>query len=325
VSADGSLFVTPPGKSPEQLYQTLVVLITTLNRIKTADATDLTAVNQALGEAQQQINDLWEAVESGGGGGGLTAQQAWELSLVTAVDTMLGSVSNAVLESIKQSQKAAEATIRSLLQGQNNKVAIRVEQQARLTEREAFASQVETVLARLGLAEASITTETTARTNADNALSLVDQNITTALNGNIAQLNILATSIDGIEQKFAVTLNENGQVTGLVQLDGSPAGTNFTVVADKFQVAQPNETGGAPKPVFLLGDIAGTPTLVFHGDMFGDGTITANKLNAASIATLYIADPTNTYYYDFANGAQGRTDGTFLIDAKNRLFKVSSS
>lgn len=317
MSADGSRFIYPPGKTPEQLYQTLKVLIDRLNQIKSEDDTDLTAINDALTAAQEAIQNIEI-------NGAMTEQQAWELSLVTAVDTMLGSVSNAVLESIKQSQKAAEATIRSLLQGQNNKVAIRVEQQARLSEREAFASQVETVLARLGLAEASITTETTARTNADNALSLVDQNITTALNGNIAQLNILATSIDGIEQKFAVTLNENGQVTGLVQLDGSPAGSNFTVVADKFQVAQPNETGGAPKSVFLLGNIAGTPTLVFHGDMFGDGTITANKLNAASIATLYIADPTNTYFFDFANGRLGRTDGKMIVDLNNIRFRMGS-
>src|SRR5690606_37509945 len=123
----------------------------------------------------------------------LTPQQAWELSLVTAVDTMLGSISHAVLESYKQSQMAAEAVIRSLLEGKKNSVAIRVEQQARLTEREVFASQIETISAQLGNALAAIVTETTARTNADNALAAVDQAITTALNGNIAQVNILAT------------------------------------------------------------------------------------------------------------------------------------
>jgi hypothetical protein len=324
VSADGggTQFVFPPGKTPDQLYQTLVVLISTLNRIKTADATDLTAVNQALTDAQQEISDLWEVVDAGGVG--LTPQQAWELSLVTAVDTMLGSVSNAVLESIKQSQMAAEAVIRSLLEGKKNSVAIRVEQQARLTEREVFASQIETISAQLGNALAAIVTETTARTNADNALAAVDQTLTTALNGNIAQVNILAASIDGIEGRFGVAINTNGQVVGLIQLDGSAAGSNFTVVADKFQVAQPDAAGGTPVPVFTIANVGGTNKLVLRGDMIADGTLTAAKLNAASIATLYISDPGNTYYFDFQNGRLGRTDDKMLIDLKNIRFRLGS-
>lgn len=295
MSADGggTQFVFPPGKTPDQLYQTLVVLISTLNRIKTADATDLTAVNQALTDAQQEISDLWEVVDAGGVG--LTPQQAWELSLVTAVDTMLGSISHAVLESYKQSQKAAEATIRSLLTGQSNKVAIRVEQQARLTDREAFASQIETISAQLGNALAAIVTETTARTNADNALAAVDQTITTALNGNIAQVNILSASIDGIEGRFGVAINTNGQVVGLIQLDGSAAGSNFTVVADKFQVAQPDAAGGTPVPVFTIANVGGSNKLVLRGDMIADGTITATKINVSSIAALSTDFGSGTY------------------------------
>lgn len=317
MSADGSLFINPTGKSPDQLYQTLVVLITRLNQIKSQDATDLTALNAAIAEAQAALADIEI-------NGALTAQQEYELSLVTAVDTMLGSVSRMVLDSIKQSQMAAEATIRSLLEGQKNKVAIRVEQTARLTDREAFVSQLSTFEAQLLTAMGSITEEITARTNADNALAQVDQTITTALNGNIAQVQIIAASVDGMEQKFAVTLNQNGEVTGLVQLDGTAAGSNFTVVADKFMVAQRDVTGGTPKNVFTIGNVGGTPTLVFTGNMFGDGTITAAKLNASSIATLYISDPLNTYYWDFANGRDGATDGSFTIDRKNKFIRVTT-
>lgn len=311
MSADGggTQFVFPPGKTPDQLYQTLVVLISTLNRIKTADATDLTALNQALTDAQQEISDLWEAVDAGGVG--LTPQQAWELSLVTAVDTMLGSISHAVLESYKQTQKAAEAVIRSLLEGKKNSVAIRVEQQARLTEREAFASQIETISAQLGNALAAIVTETTARTNADNALAAVDQTLTTALNGNIAQVNILATSIDGIEGRFGVAINTNGQVVGLIQLDGSAAGSNFTVVADKFQVAQPDSAGGTPVPVFTIANVGGTNKLVLRGDMIADGTITAAKLVASTLSAISANLGTITA------GLMVSQDGKMRIDLSN--------
>ncbi len=313
MSADGggSRFLYPTGKTVEHLYQTLRVLIDTLNREQSGDEVDLDALNEAIQDAQNTLNEIEI-------NGALTDQQAYELSLVTAVDTLLGSVSNMVLDSIKRSQEAAEATIRSLLEGKKNAVAIRVEQFARLTEQEAFAAQLSTIEAQLGLAQASITEEITARSNGDSALSQVDQQITTALNGNIAQVQILSQSVDGIEQKFAVTLNSNGQVTGLIQLDGTAVGSAFTVVADKFQVAQPDQTGGAPKTVFSLGNVGGVPTLVFTGNMLGDGTITAAKLNVASIATLRISDPANTYYWDFANGREGSTDGKATIDLKNR-------
>lgn len=313
MSADGggSRFLYPTGKTVEHLYQTLRVLIDTLNREQSGDEVDLDALNEAIHDAQNTLNEIEI-------NGALTDQQAYELSLVTAVDTLLGSVSNMVLDSIKRSQEAAEATIRSLLEGKKNAVAIRVEQFARLTEQEAFAAQLSTIEAQLGLAQASITEEITARSNGDSALSQVDQQITTALNGNIAQVQILSQSVDGIEQKFAVTLNSNGQVTGLIQLDGTAVGSAFTVVADKFQIAQPDQTGGAPKTVFSLGNVGGVPTLVFTGNMLGDGTITAAKLNVASIATLRISDPANTYYWDFANGREGSTDGKATIDLKNR-------
>lgn len=320
MSADGSLFVSPTGKTPEHLYNTLRVLIDTLNRVSTvwSSGGGLSTIEEQIAEIQGEVQEIIDALGSFDPEGGLTPQQAFELSLVTAVDTMLGSISHAVLESYKQSQKAAEATIRSLLTGLSNKVAIRVEQQARLTDREAFASQIETISAQLGNALAAIVTETTARTNADNALAAVDQTITTALNGNIAQVNILSASIDGIEGRFGVAINTNGQVVGLIQLDGSAAGSNFTVVADKFQVAQPDAAGGTPVPVFTIANVGGSNKLVLRGDMIADGTLTAAKLNAASIATLIIVDPSNTAYLDMGNQEWARFDGKASISLKNR-------
>lgn len=317
MSADGSLFISPTGKSPDQLYNALNVLIMTLNRIKSADATDLTAINAAIAEAQSEIEELWEAVAEGGGGG-LTPQQAWELSLVTAVDTLLGSVSNLVKQAYIQAQTSADTVIRSLLQGKNNSVAIRVEQAARLSDREAFAQQVETIEAQLGNALAQITTETTARTNADNALAAVDQSITTALNGNIAQVNILATSIDGIEGRFGIAVNLNGQVVGLVQLDGTAAGSTFTVVADKFQIAQPDATGGTPVPVFDIQTVGSTTKLALRGDMLANGSITATKLSVSTLSAIVANLGTITA------GLLQSADGKMKIDLNNKIISIEN-
>jgi hypothetical protein len=313
VSADGSQFVYPTGKTPEHLYNTLRVLIDTLNRVSTvwSSGGDLSTIEEQIAEIQGEVQEIIDALGSFDPEGGLTPQQAFELSLVTAVETMLGSVSNMVKSAYLQSQQAAEAVIRSLLEGKKNSVAIRVEQQARLTEREAFASQIETISAQLGNALADIVTETTARTNADNALAAVDQTLTTALNGNIAQVNILAASIDGIEGRFGVAINTNGQVVGLIQLDGSAAGSNFTVVADKFQVAQPDAAGGTPVPVFTIANVGGTNKLVLRGDMLADGTITATKLSVSTLSAIVANLGTITA------GLLVSADGKMRIDLSN--------
>jgi hypothetical protein len=318
VSADGggTRFPYPRGKTPEQIFDALRVLVDTLNREQSGDQIDLDALNAAIAAAQVQINAILEDIDEIETGGALTAQQAFELSLVTAVDTLLGSISNLAKQSYLQSQIAADATIRSLLEGHRNKVSIRVEQAARISDREAFASQIETISAQLGNALASVTAETTARTNADNALAQVDQNITTALNGNIAQVQILATSIDGIEQKFAVTLNNNGQVTGLVQLDGTAAGSNFTVVADTFLVAQPDAAGGDPVPIFSIQTVGSTPKLAIRGDMIANGTITAQKLVAATLSAISANLGTITA------GRMQSVDGKMVIDLGNTTKEI---
>jgi len=327
VSADGSRFLYPTGKTVEHLYNTLRVLIDTLNREQSSDEVDLDALNAAIAAAQATLADIEL-------NGALTAQQAYELSLVTAVDTMLGSVSRLVLDSIKQSQMAAEATIRALLEGRNNKVAIRVEQTARLTESEAFVSQLSSFDAQLGLANGRIDEEITARADGDSALAEVTDTITSALNGNIAQVQIIAASVDGIEQKFSVTLNNNGEVTGIVQLDGTESGSTFTVAANKFLVSLFGTTGGDAVPVFSVQTVNGVPKLAFRGDMYADGSITAQHLNVATLSAIaanlgtvtagLIRNADDTIRFDLPNMRIYRTDNKMDLDFKNLRFRVGS-
>jgi hypothetical protein len=294
VSARQTLFQRPTSKTLDGVFYAVSGLMDTLDRLRQAeqdeDEVDLSAINAAIAAANGQIADLIAALNEIDLNGALTAQQEFELALVTQVDTILGSVSQAVKDSIRRSEESAASVIRGLLRGKKNEVAIRVEQAARLTDREAFVSQNTEFSAQIDLALGRITEETQARADGDNALSSVDQQITTALNGNIAQVEILAESINGIEQKFAVTLNSNGQVTGLIQLDGSPAGSNFTIVADKLLVAQPGVSGGSPVPVFAIQNVGGATTkLALRGDMYADGSIIARMVAAAAITADKIA------------------------------------
>jgi hypothetical protein len=316
----GSRFVYPTGKTPEQLFLTLKTLIDTLNRIQSEDATDLSGINDAISAAMVEIGGILSTIEginstlSGVGdtladieaNGGVTDQQAFELSLVTQINTMLGSVGNSVLESIKQSQIAAEATIRALLEGHKNKIAISVEQTARLTDKEAFVAQNTTFTAQLQAALAQISQEIVARSDGDSALASSIDTVTTALNGNIAQVQIIAESVDGIEQKFTVSLNENGQVVGLIGLDGTPAGSTFTVVADKLKAAHPSVNGGDPITFLNIETIAGVPTFVFNGliKVLSLSSLSANMgtVTAGTIIGLLLRNADNTSYWDLETG-----------------------
>lgn len=283
MSANGSLFPYPRGKAPEQLYETLRVLSNRLNQAQTGDATDLTGLQSAIAAAKSDIVGLQAQIDAGVG---ITPQQLYELSLVTAVDDMLGSVSSLVKDTIERSHKASEAAIKAMLAGLENKGAINVEQVVRKGESEVFVSQLSTFEANLAGTQASVADEIVARTNGDSAIASDISTLTTTVNGNTAQISIIATSIDGLEGRFGIAVNLQGQVVGLVQLDGTAAGSNFTVVANKFLIAQPGETGGAPVPVFQIANVGGVAKLAFRGDMYADGSITVQKLNVNRLSAI---------------------------------------
>lgn len=331
--ADGSRFVYPTGKTPEQLFLTLRTLIDTLNRMQQSESTDLTALTEALEQANQQISDLWDAIGSGGGGDGLTPQQVFELSLVTAVDTMLGSVSNLVKDTIKRSNEAAEAAIKATLAGLQNKGEIRVEQVVRKSENEVFVGQLSSFEATLNNTQAAVNNEIIARTNGDSALASDITDLTTTVNGNTAQILLLANSVDGIEARWGVAINLQGQVTGLVQLDGSASGSNFTIVADKLMVAHPDVNGGDPVPVLTLQEVGGDDVLALNGTLIANaivaGTVTVNELSAitANLGTVtagLIRDADDEIRFDLDEMRLYRVDGLAEIDLKNLRFRFGS-
>lgn len=300
--ADGSRYVYPSGKTPEQLFLTLRTLIDTLNRQKQSESTDLTEILAALEVSEQQISELWDAVNAGAAG--LTPQQIFELSLVTAVDTMLGSVSNLVKDTIKRSNEAAEATIKATLAGLQNKGEIRVEQVVRKSENEVFVRQLESFDATLGNTQGALENEIIARADGDSALASSISTLSTTVGGNTAALILLAESIDGIEGRWGVAINLQGQVTGLVQLDGTASGSAFTVVADKLMVAYPGINGGDPIPVLALEEIDDETVLALNG------TLIANAIAAGAISALELTAV-------FAHIGSGYVDGVLQSSPSN--------
>lgn len=322
VAADGSFFAYPRGNSPEQLRQSLATLIDALNRRQQKSSGDLSSAVAGLQASIDLANAAIEAIHADLSDGGLTPQQLYELSLVTAVKTALGSVSAAVEDTIKQSEAAAEALIRAYRDSRANSVAIRVEQTARLSDSEAFAQQISTLSTSLGVTNAAIVTEQTARSNGDAANASAISTVSSNVASNTATISTLQSSIDGVQARWGVVVNVNGQVVGLVQLDGGVTGSEFTVVADKFVIAKPGSPGTV-SPVFVLDTVNGVASsLAISADLIADGSVfarhigarevTADKISAVNLASISanlgtvttgrIQNDTNTSFWDLNTG-----------------------
>lgn len=217
----------------------------------------------------------------------LSDQDRFELSLVTAVDAVTGSVAEIAARARAEAEAAAIATLRGLALGVDNRAAVSVERTERVSGDLALASQITTALAQIGSVQASVTAEIAARASADAALAQDVTTVQSAVAGNSASIQQVLASIDGLGAKWGVAVNVNGEILGLVQLEaGAAEGSTFTVVADRFGVALPGTAGGDPVPVFMIANVNGVPKLALRGDMIADGTIAARAISAATLSAI---------------------------------------
>jgi hypothetical protein len=153
----------------------------------------------------------------------------------------------------------------------------------------AFASYQVEVTASLGDLEASVITNSTAIATAD---------------GQLAAIFTLKLTVDGYVSGFQST---NDGVT-----------SNFQVVASNFIVAEPGVAGGTPVPVWAIGTVGGVARIVYHGDMFGDGSINAQALNVVHLSAIS-ADLGNVTAGTLANDA---TASKMLMDLNGAKFTI---
>lgn len=294
-----SLFQHATSASPQALQLALRSLTDKLNQSIASQqqqaATDLGAVQAQLDallaqitSATAEITDILSALEDIETNGGLTDQQEFLLMLTHEVDGILGSVAQQVRDTITRSQESANAVIKSMLEGRKNAVAIKVEQTARLTDQEAFVQQIATFSAQIGLSLGLVNQEIVARVDGDSANASAIQTVSTALDGNIAQVQVIQSSVNGLNTKFGVALNNNGEVIGLIQLDGTPSGSTFTVLADNFYVGKTGTGGGTPIPIFAIRTVNGVSKIALRGDVYADGDIIARHLAAGSVTAAKI-------------------------------------
>lgn len=260
----------------------------------------------------------------------LTAQARFEISLVTQTDAVLGSIAQQISDLRGEAERIAAATLNSLLDANDAKVSIRVEQRQRIDADLALAQQVTTIQSALtNDVSAAIQQEQLARTTADDALARDISTAVTRLDENTAQVTALAQSVNGLSANYTILIDINGRVVGYTQLSGTAEQSEFVVAADFFKVAG---TSGAGVPVFALQTVNGVGRMALRGDMLADGTITARALDVSTLSAItanlgtvtagLVRDASNIYNFNVTQGRLARTDGTFVIDLRNKVFEI---
>ena len=308
-----------------------------LNAASEAD-TDLTVLEAAV----TTLTDRVTALETDAIDGILTPQQAFELSLTTETNNVLGSISYQDQLRRTHLQDAADAAIAAAIDANRANVGVRTEVLVRAQNDLALAQQIDTVTASLGVTNANVTTLTQAVSDGDSALATQITNVESAVAGNTASVQVLTESVDGVQTRFAVNLNAQNEVIGFIRLDGGVTGSNFTVAADNFYVAKVGTTGGTAIPVFAIQIVDGVAKIAFRGDMYADGTIiarhiaartiTAAKLSVTNLSALsanlgtvtagLIRNAADTLRFDLPNMRLFRVDGTMQLDFNNKVFEI---
>lgn len=223
----------------------------------------------------------------------LDAQTRFELSLTTALEEVEGSSAQRSEDAYEWAQRAGEEAIRALIAShtvaEDGRALSEAEIQSNIDAFEwaqrAGEEAIRAMMEAYG-AKALVRTETIERTTETSALAAQITTATTTLAGHTTSITELLQSVDGINARWGVAINVDGQVVGLVQLDGDADESTFTVVADTFQVAQPDDDDGDPVPVFTIANVGGVAKLVLRGDMLSDGTITAPKINVSELSAI---------------------------------------
>lgn len=219
-----------------------------------------------------------------------------------------------VVRKIAQTNEGVIASIEEKIEGQD--ITISEVKKLSETNEGSVASIEEKIEGQdLTISEVKTLSETNEGSIASINQSITDQNTT------IEQVQSLSNAnnddIAGIKAKWGVAINSSGQLVGLVQLDSVNAYSTFTVVADKFLVANPTASGDV-RQVFVIAQVDGVPTVGIDGDLIADGTIQARSLVAEKLSAISADLGTITA------GKMQSDDGKFVIDLDNKTISITT-
>lgn len=283
------------------LASTVSTLGTTVSGHTSAIATESTARASGDSALASQITDLVATVG---------ANETAFLSFQAAVAADPTSASAQLLNTM-QTQIGA------------NTSAIQSETATRTTQNTSLASQVNTLSSSISSAQAAIVSEATARANADSALTTTTQSlaaqlgtaqgaitnlqsVTAGLNSNtvsnittltsqVGALNTtvqdVSSAVNGISGKRSLSINANGQVTGIELLGGGATGSQIKFQASNLVVYDPS-TGIETVPFAISGGSTYINKAVIKNADIDTLKIAGNAVTQTSVFNV-VSDITN--------------------------------
>lgn len=88
--------------------------------------------------------------------------------------------------------------------------------------------------------------------------------------------------------QWSVLTDANGNVAGLILINGGSSKATFDVIVNTFRVCFPGSAGGDPVPVYTIGNVGGIAKVALRGDMLVDGSIITQMIAAGSITSVTI-------------------------------------
>lgn len=236
-------------------------------------------------------------------------------STITALQSTVNN-NNSTLTAAIQSEATTRAnndtaisnTVNSLISTVNTNnttltAAINTEATTRANADSALSSQITTLTSTVNANTAAIQSEANTRASADNALSSSISTLQTTVNGNTTSIQTVATSVDGIQGKYAVKIDNNGYVSGYGLISTANNATpfaEFAIIADRFSIApvatNPTAVDGSPFFVITSPTVIGGVTVpagtYMKAAYIHDATITTAKIADAAITNAKILDAT---------------------------------
>ena len=245
----------------------------------------LTTVDGLVSGNATAVSSLTTRVSSAEGN--ITAQSTSITNLQSGLTTVDGLASGnaTAISGLTTRVSSAEGNITA----QSNSIT---NLQSGLTTVDGLASGNATAISglttRVSSAEGTITTQASALTS-----------LTTTVGTNTTTVNQAVTSINGIEGKYGVSIDNNGNASGFQLLSGA-SGSAFNVRADQFAVFDANNNGGvAPFTIFtaartISGVVYPAGTYIKNARIdeaaIINGSITTAKINNLAVTTGKIAD-----------------------------------
>lgn len=328
--ADGSTPVAlpaipfPTGQTTGQLYNWATSTSASLRRylqILGSGTVDITALQGDVTELQGQVLAMQDQIADMGDEL-FTPQKAFELDLVTRSDAVFGSFAELRNRLQTRLEQNADAAMQAAIQAAKANTGVRTTVRVMNEQNIALAERIDEVTADLGVTNGNVVQLTQTVADGDSALATQITDVSSAVAGNTASIAILTSSVNGVLTRFAIALNSQGEIIGSIQLDGSPAGSAFTVNADSFKVGKAGTSGGTAINAFAIDVVNGVPQIALRGQVIADGTILARAIAAGAITADKISvnslKAVSSFFDDMTcSGIQRSQNGKMVIDWTN--------